>query len=54
MNDLINLIPFFTEIVCLCIWLRGLWKWDGTDECNCDEKECKTCPFPCEKHNKHT
>lgn len=29
-------------------WIYRLVKWDGKDQC--DETQCDTCPFPCEKH----
>ena len=54
MNPLLNIISFFAEIICISIWIHALLEWDGRDDNKCNEKECETCPFPCEKHNKHT
>ena len=42
-------IPMAT-IVVLAYWMYRLAKWDGSDKC--DETQCDTCPFPCEKHKK--
>ena len=54
MNPFLDLIPLLVGITCISIWLHALWKWDWKDDTKRDEKECETCPFPCEKHNKHT
>ena len=39
--DLLALIVFI-------YWLSRLVRWDGRERC--DETQCDTCPFPCEKH----
>lgn len=35
-------------LVAVGMWIVALCKWDGDD--TCDESECDTCPFPCDKH----
>ena len=35
-------------IAVIAYWIYRLAQWDGDDRC--DETQCDTCPFPCEKH----
>lgn len=30
-------------------WIVCLTKWDGDG--HCDETQCPSCPFPCDKHD---
>ena len=35
--------------VAVLIYIVAAWR---TDNDGCDETQCDTCPFPCEKHTK--
>lgn len=35
-------------ITLIVYWLTCLVAWDGEERC--DESQCSSCPFPCEKH----
>lgn len=43
-----NLASLLLGLACLVIWIIALANWDG--ESSCDESECDTCSFPCDKH----
>lgn len=36
-------------LVCVVAWVYAMTLWDRQG--GCDESQCDTCPFPCEKHN---
>ena len=38
----------FAAVAMIVYWIYRLAQWDGDDRC--DETQCDTCPFPCEKH----
>ena len=35
-------------LVCVVAWVYAMSHWDGQG--GCDESQCDSCPFPCEKH----
>lgn len=35
-------------VAVIAYWIYRLAQWDGDDRC--DETQCDTCLFPCEKH----
>lgn len=46
----INLIPIIVGVLIFAVWMHALVNWDGS---TCDDDQCETCPFPCDKHDKH-
>ncbi|MBR2493594.1 MAG: hypothetical protein IKB64_09105 [Paludibacteraceae bacterium] len=48
MNELLNAASLIIGIICVIICIKEILNWDG--DTSCDETQCSTCPFPCEKH----
>ena len=40
-----GMMAIFAAVI---IWIVAIVKWDGNY--TCDESDCDTCPFPCDKH----
>lgn len=47
-DAMLGLLPFAILIVIIVCWVRclGDCDWDN----GCDESQCHSCPFPCDKH----
>lgn len=45
----LNLTAIIAAVAAAVFWIVCLVNWDG--DCSCDETQCGSCPFPCEKHN---
>ena len=41
-------------LVCGVVFIYAMTKWDKEIKKGCDESQCDTCPFPCEKHSNNT
>lgn len=51
LEGILNLAAMLIGVVCIVAWIVGVVHWDGKYEC--DEKDCDTCPFPCDRRDKH-
>ena len=38
-------------VVCAVAFVYAITKWNDAVKRVCDESECDSCPFPCEKHD---
>ena len=46
---LLALVAAVFALVCVVAWLYAMTRWDKQG--GCDESQCDSCPFPCEKHD---
>ena len=47
-TGVLGLVAAAAVLALVIYWVYRLAKWDGDG--SCDETECPSCPFPCEKH----